>query len=242
MSQGYLLGSEANCQASIVEGAKNMLRQGKVHEIYDDERKLDKKFDENPEATSPLIIYHHMLYYETIEKSHTEVVYNQDVLAPNWELPISMFSAIWSSTYNHAVMQTMIFTVPVSMKAPEIPLSTAGLNLVRSALQTATYSKEGMFNKYWDVIVLEVVRELLSDATIRAKAEQDDWDILVDEDDTDNIQMAFAETLILAVASEWNEEVKSYIPIRSPSENSYREMKRSLRPALSPSIDFPGAA
>ncbi|KAF4758726.1 hypothetical protein FOZ63_027421, partial [Perkinsus olseni] len=167
MSQGYLLGSEANCQASIVEGAKNMLRQGKVHELYDVERKLDKKFDENPEATSPLIIYHHMLYYETIEKSHTEVVYNQDVLAPNWELPISMFSAIWSSTYNHAVMQTMIFTVPVSMKAPE---------------------------------------ELLSDATIRAKAEQDDWDILVDEDDTDEIQTAFAETLIIAVASEWNEE------------------------------------
>ncbi|KAF4678972.1 hypothetical protein FOZ62_026221, partial [Perkinsus olseni] len=199
-------------------------------------------FDENPEATSPLIIYHHMLYYETIEKSHVEVVYNQDVLAPNWELPTSMYSAIWSSTYNHAVMQTMIFSVPVSMKAPEIPLSTAGLNRVRSVLQTATYSKEWMFNEYWDVIALEVVGELLSDATIRAKAEQNDWDILVDEDDTDNIQMAFAETLILAVASEWNEEVKSYIPIRSPSENSYREMKRSLRPALPPSIDFPGAA
>ncbi|KAF4673677.1 hypothetical protein FOL46_006658 [Perkinsus olseni] len=58
-------------------------------------------------------------------------------------------------------------------------------------------------------MMVDVGKELLKDANVRVKAEQDGWNIEIDENDVDNVQMALAEVLTIAVATNWNEEVKS---------------------------------
>ncbi|KAF4734374.1 hypothetical protein FOZ62_030827, partial [Perkinsus olseni] len=140
--------------------------------------------------------------------------------------PLSPLFAVWSGKRDHALMNAITFGVPGTERAPKIPLSAEGLNLVRCTFRH---------------ISLKTREELLKDANVRVKAEQDGWNIGIDENDVENVQMAFAEVLTIAVATNWNEEVKSYIPRRSRRHIALRGMDRMLQvEAASPHL--PGAA
>ncbi|KAF4733764.1 hypothetical protein FOZ63_033527 [Perkinsus olseni] len=82
-------------------------------------------------------------------------------------------------------------------------------------------------------MVIDVGKELLKDANVRVKAERNGWQIVIDKNNTENLQVAFAGVLITAVAANWNERVKSYIPRRFGRQRTIRAMNRELQVELS---------
>ncbi|KAF4733763.1 hypothetical protein FOZ63_033526, partial [Perkinsus olseni] len=204
--QDYILGGGHDCEESIVEGARSFLNRSNAFENDHIRRKLDGELAKKPNASSAAIIYYHLSFHERYSHSHTLVVFNQDPQEFDPNRPLSPLFAVWSGKRDHAIMNAITFGVPRTEKAPRIPLSAEGLNLVRSTFRHISLSKRERFNTSFPGMMVDIGKELLKDANVRVKAEQDGWNIGIDENDVDNVQMAFAEVLTIAVATNWNEE------------------------------------
>ncbi|KAF4758951.1 hypothetical protein FOZ63_027794, partial [Perkinsus olseni] len=204
--QVYTLGSDQDCVKSIVERARSILEQVEVYKDGSIRRGLGIEFAKNPNYLSPFIINRHLSYHERYGQGHVKIIPNQDPREFNPYIFVSPLFLVWSEKRDQALMHAITFGVPRAEKVPKIPLSTEGLNLVRYTLRNITLSKREMFDTSHVTMMIDVGKELLKDANVRVKAEQDGWNIEIDENDAENVQMAFAEVLTIAVATNWNEE------------------------------------
>ncbi|KAF4693315.1 hypothetical protein FOZ60_011295 [Perkinsus olseni] len=219
------------CEESMIEIARRMLAQNNTRKVLGSAySKLVDEFSKNPRAISPLIIsWHAWRHWTSSETYAMQAVCNQEAAAaPSNAHPLSMLVMIWSETHNHAFMNLLLLTDPRPSEHVEMPLSQQGLDLVRSTWRKVSHSQAERFNTSFAAMAIDVAKELLKNSSVKAMAEQHDWTIAMDDRDDEGVQVSFAEMLITAVLTGWNEELLPYVPV-----TPRRAMIRILRAQLS---------
>ncbi|KAF4743722.1 hypothetical protein FOZ63_026240 [Perkinsus olseni] len=202
--EGFILGNSGGCKNSIMEGAKRLL------ERYPPEarQKVQADLEEKPEVLSPLVIAHYAEERVAKEEGASDSQLQRVCPAEDEGRLNAGSSVVWSKQHHQAFLNGISFMDTQSSTPAKIALSPEGLDLVRSAWRKKSYGRHRKFAQDDEGMVMDVGKELLTNAKVRMEASQKDWD-LVDED----TQEPFSpEALIIAAAAGWSEELRPYLP------------------------------
>ncbi|KAF4737557.1 hypothetical protein FOZ63_011158, partial [Perkinsus olseni] len=207
----YAIGDGDDCKNVVVGGARRLLEESP--EGF--KRKMPKDAS-TIGRLSPLIwshavedVFKHQL---AADSATPQGVCNGFLSDPT--APVSYITVIWSEKRSHAFMNSITFIDYNATEPPNIALSPHGLALVRSAWERVSGGKHEVMQNTFTGMLLEVGEELLKDSKVRAMAERSDWNLATDDSVFKYDRSGFTQALIIAVATNWNDKLKRYIPPR----------------------------
>ncbi|KAF4686730.1 hypothetical protein FOZ63_027369 [Perkinsus olseni] len=125
------------------------------------------------------------------------------------EHPVSLITVLWNAEHDFAFVSLITFIDPKGKPSIRIPLSSEGLDVVRTAWKDVSHGRGKDFGQKFISILVDVGEKLLENPGIKTNAES--WGLMQEDEPR---KSAFTVTLIVAVATNWNEDVKAYIPHR----------------------------
>ncbi|KAF4656655.1 hypothetical protein FOZ61_006757 [Perkinsus olseni] len=203
----YVMGDSGSCDESISTGAERFLEEGFLRNKFRTD--MDANFNNNRSTYSPLVIARTVQDLSTFEMMfapyQAQAVDNGNT--QTGEHPISLLTVLWNSGHDFAFVSMITFVDPKSKANVRIPLSSEGLEIVRTAWKDVSHGRGKDFEQKFISMLIDVGKKLLENPGIKANAES--WGLMQEREPG---KAAFTVTLIVAVATNWNEDVKDYIP------------------------------
>ncbi|KAF4750814.1 hypothetical protein FOZ63_008952 [Perkinsus olseni] len=234
----YTLGSDSDCEESIINGAKHMLFKLVQNPLSGPQdcvacyQRLSTKMTRSPRTLSPLIIFHY-IWKHSKKNSRTPAELSVRDYPNLWneEILRVQLGMTWSRVRNHAFLSNVIVSYS-SKRSCRLLLSEEGMSLLRSAWRKVSLSSLERMQKNASAMMVDVARELLNNHDVRGRAGVPGWNLIADEYDSVNVTVPFAEMLISAVALGWDQELQPFRPRRSMRDYMHRELiQRPLPPA-----------
>ncbi|KAF4751850.1 hypothetical protein FOZ63_017425, partial [Perkinsus olseni] len=191
----YVMGDSGGCDESFFAWAERFLEIGFPRNKFRNDMNAD--FNNNRTTYSPLIIASTVQDLSTFGMLFAPQGYGPRAVdngnIQTGEHPVSLITVLWNAEHDFAFVSLITFIDPKGKASIRIPLSSEGLDVVRTAWKDVSHGRGKDFGQKFISMLVDVGKKLLENPGVKTHAES--WG-LVQEDEPR--KSAFTVTLIVA--------------------------------------------